>query len=229
MTETIPLFPLATVLLPGASLPLHIFEPRYRQLTTDLVKEIRPDRRFGVVATRPGWSTETGDHDQLDHVREIGCAALLREVKRLPDGRFDIVTTGERRFRLHSIDSTAAPYLLGEVEWLPDTEDDDKDAERRPMLMAAARAAHRRYCEAAWKGGDWSEPPDDADAATLSHLVAADCLLDIEDRQALLAETSPAKRLREVRRLLNREAGILAALHAVPVPVSELNQQRSRN
>ena len=52
MAETLPLFPLSTVLLPGASLPLHIFEPRYRQLTVDLVTETLPDRCFGVAAIR---------------------------------------------------------------------------------------------------------------------------------------------------------------------------------
>ncbi|HKN97410.1 MAG TPA: LON peptidase substrate-binding domain-containing protein, partial [Pseudonocardiaceae bacterium] len=55
MAETIPLFPLAAVLLPGTSLPLHIFEPRYRQLTMDLVKETLPSRCFGVIAKKPGW------------------------------------------------------------------------------------------------------------------------------------------------------------------------------
>ncbi|HEX3787726.1 MAG TPA: LON peptidase substrate-binding domain-containing protein [Pseudonocardiaceae bacterium] len=229
MTETIPLFPLATVLLPGTSLPLHIFEPRYRQLTLDLVTDKRPDRRFGVIATRPGWTTEGMEITEPAQVHPVGCAALLREVKRLPDGRFDIVTTGERRFRLHAIDENSAPYLLGEVEWLPDTEPSAQDAVRLPMLMASARAAHRRYCKAAWQYGDWSEPAADADAAVLSHLVAADCLLATEDRQHLLAETCPARRLRTVRRLLDREAGFLAALHAVPVPLSELNQKRSLN
>ena len=232
MVETIPLFPLATVLLPGTSLPLHIFEPRYRQLTMDLVTETRPDRRFGVIATRPGWSNgdgETEDITEPHQLQPVGCSALLREVKRLPDGRFDIVTTGENRFRLLSVDATSAPYLLGEVQWLPDSKPPSSTAALLPRLAASARAAHQRYCAAAWQREDWTEPPEDTEPEQLAHLVAADCLLAMEDRQDLLEETCPARRLRTVRRLLDREAGILAALHAVPVPLSEWRFRGSSN
>jgi Lon protease-like protein len=230
--ETIPLFPLATVLLPGTSLPLHIFEPRYRQLTLDLITEVRPDRTFGVVATRPNWPTGNGELDdvtELGQLQRVGCAARLREVKRLPDGRFDIVTTGERRFRLLGVDATAAPYLLGEVQWLPDSKPPSRTAALLPRLATAARTAHRRYCAVAWQQEDWSEPPADTDPAVLAHLVAADCVLTMEDRQDLLEETCPARRLRDVRKLLVREAGIVAALHAVPVPTSELRVRSSLN
>ncbi|MGH8965588.1 MAG: LON peptidase substrate-binding domain-containing protein, partial [Actinomycetes bacterium] len=117
MAETLPLFPLGTVLLPGATLPLHIFEPRYRQLTIDLVTGAVPDREFGVVAVREGWAP---DNDSLAGLHEIGCTAYLRDVDRLPDGRFDIVTRGARRFRLLDVDADSKPYLMGSVEPLPD-------------------------------------------------------------------------------------------------------------
>jgi hypothetical protein len=162
-------------------------------------------------------------------LQPVGCSALLREVKRLPDGRFDIVTTGEGRFRLLSLDSTSAPYLLGEMQWLPDSKPPSSTAALLPRLADSARAAHRRYCAAAWQREDWTEPPEDTDPAQLSHLVAADCLLAMEDRQDLLEETCPARRLRTVQRLLDREAGILAALHAVPVPLSEWRFRGSQN
>jgi uncharacterized protein len=215
VAETLPLFPLAAVLLPGASLPLHIFEPRYRQLTLDLMTETVPGKSFGVLATRPRWDSDIADPSS---VAGVGCSALLREVKRLPDGRFDIICRGERRFRLLDIDSTSAPYLIGSVEWMPDTE--PSDVRLLAALAAATRAAHRRYCQAAWQREDWSEPPSDADPATLAHLVAADCLLAGDDRQRLLEEPCPEQRLRMVRHLLVREAGILRALHAVPMPMS---------
>ena len=226
MAETIPLFPLAAVLLPGTSLPLHIFEPRYRQLTMDLVTDALPGRCFGVIAKKPGWSV---DVDQPEQLRAVGCSAVLREVKRLPDGRFDIVTRGDRRFRLLSIDSTSAPYLLGVVEWLPDTVPTGRLATLMPALAAAARAAHQRYCAAAWQREDWTEPPTDTDLAELPHIVAADCLLAEEDRQRLLEETCPARRLRLAGRLLHRETGILGNLHAVPMPLSDLDGQANLN
>jgi uncharacterized protein len=116
--ETLPLFPLHTVLLPGTHLPLHIFEPRYRQLTIDLMTGARPGRRFGVVAIR---SPTVNDVRHIAQVYDIGCVATLREATHRPEGRFDIVTTGGTRFRLVDIDVDSAPYLLGRVQRLPST------------------------------------------------------------------------------------------------------------
>ncbi|GAA4437030.1 LON peptidase substrate-binding domain-containing protein [Actinokineospora soli] len=224
MPESLPLFPLQAVLLPGASLPLHIFEPRYRQLTVDLVTGAVPGREFGVVAMRPANDNEVTELAQL---REIGCTAALRQAKRLPDGRYDIITTGGRRFRLLDLDATSAPYLLGTVEWLPDHA--VPKGAGVASLADAARAAHRRYCEAAWQDDDWSEPPVDLDVCELAHVIAADCLLTLDDRQRLLEETRPIHRLRMAVRLLNRETGLLTALRAVPAPPSEFTTPISLN
>ena len=79
MSETLPLFPLGTVLFPGLLLPLHIFEDRYRQLVRDLADGPEP-RRFGVIAIRHG--RETGV-DGIQALYEIGCTAILRQVKPL--------------------------------------------------------------------------------------------------------------------------------------------------
>jgi Lon protease-like protein len=222
VAETVPLFPLGTVLLPGAALPLHIFEPRYRQLTVDLVTGAVPGRSFGVIAVKQSLDSAEETHD-------IGCTAVLKEARRLPDGRFDIVTRGEKRFRLLDIDNTSAPYLVGSIEWVPD---DDPPAEQSlvlPMLARSAREAHKQYCWAAWQHGDWDEPKDDVDVAALAHLLAADCLLTLEDRQALLEERDPGDRLRLVRTLLVREAAFLRTLRAVPVPLSQFAEKTSRN
>lgn len=215
MPESLPLFPLQTVLLPGANLPLHIFEPRYRQLTVDLVTGAVPDKRFGVVAIKAPTITEV---DKADQLQVLGCSALLRQATRLPDGRYDIITTGERRFRLLDLDTTSAPYLVGTVEWVPDAQVTADD--RIASLAESARIAYRRYCETAWDRDDWTEPDEDTPLANLAHLLAADCLLPMSDRQDLLAETRPLQRLRMVYRLLTREAGIIATLRAVPAPTS---------
>jgi Lon protease-like protein len=224
--DSIPLFPLQTVLLPGAQLPLHIFEPRYRQLTVDLVTGVVPDKRFGVIALRPSLEIEV---TKLEQLREYGCSAILRQATRLPDGRFDIVTAGEKRFRLLALDSTSAPYLIGAVEWVPDTAVPVVAEDALGMLLRNARSAHRRYCHAAWQRGDWNEPPDDADTAGLAHLLASDCLLSLDDRQQLLEETRPLHRLRLIGKMLNREAGILSALRAVPAPPAGFQTEFSAN
>ncbi|WP_020671500.1 LON peptidase substrate-binding domain-containing protein [Amycolatopsis nigrescens] len=223
---TVPLFPLQTVLLPGANLPLHLFEPRYRQLAVDLVTGTVANRQFGIVAIKTSLVREV---EGLEHVHPVGCSALLREAQRLPDGRFDIITTGKHRFRLLDVDTTSAPYLMGTVEWLPDEPLPPGCDEAAELLGDVARAAHRRYCESAWERADWDAPPPETSVADLAHLLAADCLLTLDDRQLLLEETHPLRRLRIVCRLLNREAGFLGALRAVPVPHSELDDARPPN
>ncbi|MPZ64084.1 MAG: peptidase [Pseudonocardiaceae bacterium] len=227
MAENLPLFPLGAVLLPGASLPLHIFEPRYRQLTVDLVTGAVPERSFGVIATKQGG---TGDSADIEPIHDIGCTAVLREARRLPDGRFDIVTRGDRRFRLLDIDDTAScPYLMGSVEWIPDDEPADEQRMLLPMLAKSAREAHKQYCSAAWRDEDWNEPEASVEFAALPHLLASDCLLTLEDRQVLLEERNPVHRLRLIRTLLLREAGFLQQLRAVPRPLSEFGIETTRN
>jgi len=154
-------------------------------------------------------------------------------VRRLPDGRYDIVTRGARRFRLLDLDAESKPYFMGSVEFLPDadaaTDPSDNAAELTRMLSGAARAAHRRYCTTAWKSGDWSEPAADVASATLPHILAADCLLPMTDRQCLLEQTSPTERLRMVRALLARETGLLTQLRAVPAPIATYAVEHSLN
>jgi hypothetical protein len=226
VAETLPLFPLGTVLLPGGTLPLHVFEPRYRQLTVDLVTGAVPDREFGVVAVREGW---TPDDDGIAGLHAVGCTAVLRDVKRLPDGRFDLVTDGARRFRLIDLDVDSKPYLMGSIEPLPDDPADDAVGELTRILATAARAAHRRYCSTVWKAGEWAEPEPDVEPGTLPHVLAADCLLPIGDRQHLLELTSPVERLRLVRVLLARETSLLSELGAVPAPITSYAVDHSVN
>ena len=171
--------------MPGAPLPLHIFEPRYRQLTVDLVTGAVPDK--AVRRHRRPRGLDAGDETAVLH--SVGCTAELLDVRRLPDGRYDIVTRGCRRFRLLDVDTEARPYLMAEVEYLPDVP--EEPADDLADLAGAARAAHRRYCATAWKSGDWSEPAEDIAPAELPHLLAADCLLPMSDRQRLLEQTSP--------------------------------------
>jgi Lon protease-like protein len=123
MGEFIPLFPLGTPLFPGIVLPLHIFEPRYRRLTRDLLSlpEASDRRFFGVVAIRQGWEVE--HIAPAEALYDIGCTARVQATRPQPDGGFHIVTVGGERFRL--LDVVVAddpPYLQGEVEWLAEEE-----------------------------------------------------------------------------------------------------------
>ncbi|WP_024876074.1 LON peptidase substrate-binding domain-containing protein [Saccharomonospora piscinae] len=222
---TLPLFPLHTVALPGVHLPLHIFEPRYRQLTVDLVTEVVPDRSFGVVAiTNPS----VGEVERTEHVHATGCAVTLREARRLPDGRFDIIGTGHRRFRLLDIDTASAPYLCGTVEWVDDEPLPDGADEAAARLSDVCRAAHRRYCTVAWESDGWRSPPGDLGYDALAYRLASDCILPLPDRQELLEERHPLRRLRLTYRLLAREAAFVSELSAVPAPHHDVDEALSR-
>ena len=213
MTEWIPLFPLGTVLYPGLLLPLHIFEERYRDLVRDLVD--RPDeagpRFFGVVAIRVGHEVGEG---AVSALHEIGCTAELRGVEAYEDGRYDIVTSGTRRFRVLEVDGTL-PYLQGEVEWLDEPAGDAAD-----VLAASVLRHFHAYREAllATKELGDGDGGDDGpiDAEVLSYLVAATMVLDLGDHQSLLAAPDTATRLLLELGLLRRESAILRTLPSLP-------------
>jgi len=212
MTETLPLFPLGTVLYPGLLLPLHIFEERYRQLVRDLLETPEP-RRFGVIAIREG--RETGA-DGVSALHTVGCTATMRRVLKRPDGRFDLVTIGADRFRLASLDHSRS-YLQGEVDFLPEDVGDRGAADR---AVEAVQRAFRTYHDALTARGvtQVSIPELPADPIALSYLVAASVIADLPDRQALLAEPDALRRLTAERALLSRETAMLRTLTSTPAP-----------
>ena len=212
MGEILPLFPLGAVLYPGMLLPLHIFEERYRQLVRDLLDGPEP-RRFGVIAIRKG--RETGI-DGVHSLYEVGCAAALRRVDRHEDGRFNIVTVGSQRFRLRGLDDTR-PYLQGEVEMLAEEPVDPVSAE---TAVRGAQAAFREYLDALTEWGGavvrLEELPDEP--TLLSFIIAAAMVIDLPERQALLAESDTLRRLARQRALLSRETAMLRTTTSRPAP-----------
>lgn len=178
--ETLPLFPLNVVLLPRSSLPLHIFEDRYKTL----IGECRARQSdFGMTLV-------TGKR-----MAHTGCSAAVVEVTReYPDGRLDIVAQGRRRFRLLSYDPARAPYLTGVVEYVDDAiEDQDRD------LAAQTIELFNRLVEVAFKGKVGPIPPSDA-GLTLSYVMAQKAGLDVSQRQHLLEQVSENERLRFLRK-----------------------------
>ncbi|HSV65380.1 MAG TPA: LON peptidase substrate-binding domain-containing protein [Mycobacteriales bacterium] len=218
MPESIPLFPLGTVLFPGMVLPLHIFEERYRELVRELVTQEDRVRELGVVAIRQGWEVGT---DAVAALHEVGCAAELRQVTRHPDGKFDIVAAGTRRFRLLEVDPVSRPYLVGTVEWLADAADPAGEA---TLLVPGVGALFLKYVAAVAtaRGGRVNRPELPEDPGVLSFLVASAALLTMEDQQALLEQSSSRERLLAEARLLTRETTMLRTLRVVPAPLSEL-------
>jgi len=212
MSEMLPLFPLGAVLYPGMVLPLHIFEDRYRQLVRYLLDGPEP-RQFGVIAIRKG--RETGI-EGVQSLYEVGCTATLRRVEQHADGRFDLVTLGTQRFRLLSLDE-ALPYLQGEIELLTD---DEVDAAAAGPLVRAVQVAFRAYLDALteWGGATVRVEELPAEPILLSYVVAATVVIDLPERQRLLAEPDALARLNAQRALLSRETAMLRTTTSRPAP-----------
>ena len=212
MSETLPLFPLGTVLYPGLLLPLRVFEERYRQLVRDLLAGPEP-RTFGVIAIREG--RETGPNGILT-LHEVGCTATVRQVTELDDGRYDLVTVGTQRFLLTGTDDTK-PYLQGQVELLAEETGDESGA---VLAARSVQDAFRTYLGALAERGvtQVSVPELPDDPILLSYLVAASMVIDLRDKQALLAEPDALHRLVTERMLLSRETTMLRTLTATPAP-----------
>jgi uncharacterized protein len=210
MKQTLPLFPLGTVLFPGLVLPLHIFEDRYKQLVRDLLDGPQPPR-FGVIAIREGRETGIGGVSSL---HDVGCTATVREIDEEEDGQYDLVTVGTERFRLHAVDDSR-PYLTGEVELIGEPVGDDAAAD---LAVGTVQRGFRAYLNVlSERGAARINVPDLPDEPVLlSYLVAASMIIELNDRQGLLAQPSAVRRLSAERALLARETAILRELGTTP-------------
>lgn len=171
MSELLPLFPLDLVLFPGATLPLHIFEPRYKEMIGDCLAS---HSLFGVVRAR-----EKG-------IAEVGCSAeIVQLVTTYDDGRMDILTEGRRRFRVVELDEQRS-FLRAQVDWF-----DDEGGEPGLDQLQRLQELHARM--AALTGAE-SQPGRSAEPL-LSFDLAATLPLDLDFKQALLGLRSEPERV----------------------------------
>jgi Lon protease-like protein len=171
VSSLIPLFPLDVVLLPSTPLPLHIFEPRYKEMIAECLAQ---NRSFGVVR-----ALEQG-------LAEVGCTAeIVTVVKEYPDGRLDLVAEGRNRFEIVAVNQERT-FLQGEVLMIT-------DEPGAPPLEDAARAAqlHSELLAIAGAKQDLSA----ADPSLLSFYLAGSLPLDLDFKQKLLSLRSEADRL----------------------------------
>ncbi|MGE0351619.1 MAG: LON peptidase substrate-binding domain-containing protein [Gemmatimonadales bacterium] len=190
MPRRLPLFPLKVVLFPGAPMPLHVFEPRYRTMLADC---LAGDERFGIVPVVDG-------QEDRPPPGAIGCVAHIRASQTLADGRSNIVVTGESRFILEEYLDEDVPYLVGRIGEIHD--DDERG------LPDEAQAELRRLCtgylEALHSLND-SPPPEidfPDDARSLSFQVSAALQLDLDAKLGLLSLRSTRERVRTLIRVL---------------------------
>ena len=198
-TTTLPLFPLSLVLFPGMTLPLHIFEERYKRMIGLCLRE---NYDFGVVLAGaplavPGRCV----------TYPVGTTAHISGATRFPDGGMNLITTGERRFRVHSLD-WEMEYCLARVEWL--TEPVSDAALLRDRAVRQWNAFRRQI--ARMTGADYAAADLPTDPTAAAYELAASLPVDTIDKQRLLEATDTTARLREILRLTNREHGLLRYL-----------------
>jgi Lon protease-like protein len=191
----LPLFPLPVVLFPGVPLPLHIFEPRYRQLLTDIRVA---NNLFGLAYFDP-TSAET----EVPPAGHIGCVAEVTETQTFPDGRSNILTLGVIRYRIDSYVERGDPYLVARVSYFEDEEEDEA------LLTSVAKEVAETFTRIAQAVRTINDErailPDisDTEPQRLSFLVAAAMEIDADVKQELLELRSTSERLERLRAMLN--------------------------
>jgi Lon protease-like protein len=184
-------------------LPLHIFESRYKQMIKLCMEE---DKQFGVVLIRQG-SEALGP---LAEPHSIGCTARILEIQPLDEGRLNITTIGERRFRIHTLNHVN-PYLVGGVEFYPYTESDPDQ-----LMPVAGRLASkvRRYIDLLNEIEEVELDPNSLplDPLTLSHYAAALLQMPPGEKQELLESPSVFDLLNSTHKMYTREIAFLRAI-----------------
>ena len=223
MSDLLPLFPLPNVVLfPGVFLPLHIFEPRYREMVADALAS---DRMIGMVLLRPGWQH---DYEGRPPVYPTGCSGVITHVESRPDGRYNIVLRGVERFRILEEEQSKG-YRRAIVEPVPDATGslDDHAAvrrERSKLEALLAPAIERslsgtgRLAALGGPGRDSKIPSTMPDEDLVNALAQ---YLDLEplEKQALLEQQSLRRRaeslveLLEMKIMIARTPGLSNVAH----------------
>jgi Lon protease-like protein len=198
----LPLFPLRTVLFPGMLLPLHIFEPRYREMINLCIKNNSP---FGVVLIHSG--PEVGGR-ATPH--RVGTSALIVQVERLNDGRMNIEAVGQERFRILAVHHDQA-YLTGTVEQYPLRDGNSPLAER------AAKALKHWLGQYLSMLGQAAETPFDPkslphDPISIAYLAAIVAQIPLAEKQALLGLDTAMEMLERERTIYRREVSLIRAM-----------------
>jgi len=198
-----PLFPLNTVLFPGMHLPLHIFEERYKELVADCVPADRP---FVIALIESG--PEVGG---MARPCSVGTAAVIRDLERLPAGRFNLTAVGQERMRILDL-KMSRPYLMGLVEPARASGASSPAARQSAGLLWPWLV---RYVKELSRVVQTSIPlpPEAPDPLTVAYLAPVFLNVPTQERQELLETDDVAELLERERYLLRREIALLRAMH----------------
>jgi ATP-dependent Lon protease len=190
----LPLFPLPVVLFPGVPLPLHIFEPRYRQMLSDIGGS---NNLFGLA-----YFDSANSETEVPPKGHIGCVAEVTETQTFPDGRSNILTFGVIRYRIDSYIERGDPYLVAKISYF---EDDDEDPSSLADSSRDVADTFTRIAQAVRTINDErTNLPDisDTEPQRLSFLVAAAMEIESDLKQELLELRSTSERLERLRGML---------------------------
>jgi ATP-dependent Lon protease len=192
----LPIFPLSVVLFPGVPLPLHIFEPRYRQMLSDIRAG---NNLFGLSYFDPSTSEK-----EIPPAGHIGCVAEVSETQPLPDGRSNILTIGLIRYRIEEYVERDDPYLVARVSFFEDEDEDTKHLRESSREVAESFTRIARAVRII--NDERASLPDitDTEPQRLSFLVAAAMEVDSDVKMELLELRSTSERLRRLREMLTR-------------------------
>jgi Lon protease-like protein len=209
--EQLPIFPLNTVVFPGVSVPLHVFEDRYRALVHHLLTiSDKSFRVFGIMAIREGF--EVGRHG-VQSLHRVGCVVQMTSVEPYEDGRFDIEVVGRQRLRVDALD-TSGEFLVGDVELLDEQRSPEEDAQEALRTLQTFEEYRRRLSQ--MRGGPVLDGEMPTDPEYLSYSLAATCLLTLQERQSLLEADSSLERLVLLRHAMIEEMRAMRAIPSLP-------------
>ena len=210
MSDLLPLFPLPNVVLfPNVFLPLHIFEPRYREMVADAVAS---DRMIGMVLLRPGWER---DYEGRPAVYPVGCSGVLTHVERLADGRSNLVLRGLERFRIVDEDHERS-YRRATIEPLRERR---LDAEDRAAIRRQRSKLESMLAPPPDRVGTDSTMPSSMSDEDLVNALAQYLDLEALEKQALLERPCLRSRaealveLLEMKMLMARTPGLSNVAH----------------
>jgi uncharacterized protein len=191
----VPVFPLPNVVLfPGMFLPLHIFEPRYRQMTADA---LAGEKLLAMALLKPGWEKDYQGTPPIHPI--LGVGKIIEDAK-LEDGRYNLVLLGLSRVRLLE-EVGSGPYREARVEILKEREAQGHDSERKRRTLLELYATIMKDLQ-----GAVAAPPDDVPLGMLCDLVSSLVPLPPPTRQHLLEELDVAARCDRLMRLLEGSA-----------------------
>jgi Lon protease-like protein len=184
----LPLFPLPNIVFfPHTRLPLHVFEPRYRQMVSDALES---DKRFGIVLLKPGWEP---DYFGAPAVHPFGTLGTIEQAEPLEEGRYNILVRGDVRFRILE-EVSRVPYRTARVVAEPETERSAEQAYAQREWLADLSKQYLRYLP------DQTAVPEieTVDLGALTNALIMSLNLDVEEKQKLLEMSDMVARAEEI-------------------------------